>query len=244
MSKSSLSRHRDPLYVVGLVLAIAGCGGDGCAGCDLAPLPAGGLPADQTVEGGAQVRVTPTGIAKVEGIIGDVIGDALAGGICIPEVSQNIIIGDIEACFNNDGQCTPGCQADIGIDSVDLIPEAGHLRIVAQIDVQSDVAVRFDPVLLPPISCTLGVTANNTVVEANVAVGIDAASGEITVNLQDIPGFTVDPDFSGCSFVSGVINFIAAAWSRTWCWVCSSRSWTRSSAACSPTRSGSRTPSI
>src|SRR5688500_20253840 len=49
--------HRDRLLFAGVLLVIAGCGGDGCAGCDLAPLPVGALPADQTVEGGAQVRV-------------------------------------------------------------------------------------------------------------------------------------------------------------------------------------------
>jgi MYXO-CTERM domain-containing protein len=200
---------RDRLLVAGLMLAIAGCGGDGCAGCDLAPLPAGGLPADQTIEGGAQVRVAPSGFGKVEQIVGGIIDDALGGGICIPQGEEDLgIIGDLTFCFENQGDCTPGCEADITVDTVELTPEPGQLRIGAQFDVQSDLRVHLAIPIFPDIDCTLGVTANDTVVDALVGVGTDPTTGELTVSLIDIPGFEVDPDFSGCGIASAVINFL------------------------------------
>jgi len=210
-SRAARGRRRDLLLYAALVLVIAGCGGDGCAGCGLGPLPGGSLPSDQTIEGGAQVRVTPAGINKVEGVVGDVIEDALEGqGICIPEGSQGIGIGDIEFCFNDDGSCNNGCQAGLTIDSVNLTPEPGQVRIRAQIDAQIDVPVRFDPIIGPIIGpCTLNVTAPNTVVDAIVSLGLDPATGELRVNLEDIPNLEIDPDISGCSFVGAVINFIA-----------------------------------
>ncbi len=154
---------RDRLLLAGLALAIAGCGGDGCAGCDLAPLPAGGLPADQTIEGGAQVRVAPSGFDKVEQIVGGIIDDALGGGICIPPGEEDLgVIGDLTFCFENQGDCAPGCQADIAVNSVDLTPETDQLRIRAQFDVQSDLRVHLAIPIFPDIDCTLGVTANDT----------------------------------------------------------------------------------
>jgi MYXO-CTERM domain-containing protein len=199
---------RDRLLTASLVLVIAGCGGDGCAGCDLAPLPGDALPADQTVEGGAQVRVAPAGFEKVEQVVGGIINDALGEGICIPEGSQGVGIGDVEFCYANDGNCAPGCQADLTIDSVSLTPEPGQLRITAQFDVQSDVAVRFDPIIGGDTECTLNVTADDTLVEALVAVGTDPASGELTVSLLDIPGFELDASIDGCGVIGDIIDFL------------------------------------
>ena len=44
---------------IALVFAFGACGNTGgCAGCNVQPLPTGGLPADQTVEGGGQTQKT------------------------------------------------------------------------------------------------------------------------------------------------------------------------------------------
>jgi hypothetical protein len=217
MLPRALRARRDLLLHAALVLTIAACGGGGCAGCDLEPLPGGSLPADQTIEGGAQVRVTPAGINKVEGVVSDVVEDALEGqGICIPEASQNILIGDIELCTEDDGSCNNGCEAGLTIDTVDLIPEAGRLRLRAQVDAQVDVPVSFDPIIGGPIGpCTLDVTANDTQVEAIVILAIDPATGELRVDLQEISDLSLDPDISGCSFVGGVLNFVAGLFTGT-----------------------------
>ena len=200
---------RDRFLVAGLVLVAAACGGDGCAGCDLAPLPGGALPADQTIEGGAQVRVAPSGFEKVEQVVGGIIDDALGGGICIPPGEEDLgIIGDLTFCFENQGDCAPGCQADIAVDTVELTPEPGQLRIGAQFDVQTDLRVHLAIPIFPDVDCTLGVTADDTVVDALVGVGVDPTSGELAVSLIDIPGFEVDPDFSGCGIAGAVLDFL------------------------------------
>jgi hypothetical protein len=205
----AVSGHRDRLLVLGLAFVIAACGGDGCAGCGLAPLPGGALPPDQTIEGGAQVRVAPSGFDKVESVVGGIIDDALGQGICIPPGSQDLgVIGDLTYCFDNDGICAPGCQADLAVDTVDLTPEPGQLRIGAQFDVQSDVHVHLAIPIFPDIDCRLSITANDTVVDALVGVGTDPATGELTVSLIDIPGFEVDPDIGGCGIAGAVIDFI------------------------------------
>ena len=53
------------------ILASGACGSaGGCGACStVQPLPGGRLPADQTVEGGAQLRVTPHGIATITTIV-------------------------------------------------------------------------------------------------------------------------------------------------------------------------------
>ena len=55
-------------------LALGGCGD---LGCNLQPLPGGALPADQTVEGGGQIRVTQPGFQKLTSLIPAAINDLI-----------------------------------------------------------------------------------------------------------------------------------------------------------------------
>jgi hypothetical protein len=209
MSKSNARSLRDWLLVLSLFVILNGCAGNGC-GCNLEELPAGGLPADQTLEGGAQMRVTSTGVDKIEQVADDVINDALANGMCIGEGSQGIVIGDIEWCMNDDGSCNNGCNLHFHVDSVDLTPETGALRLRTQFDTQVNVPVLFDPIIGGNVGpCTLNVTANNTIVDARVRLGINSGTGELSVTLDSIPNLSLDPNVSGCGFVGGVIDFIA-----------------------------------
>ena len=209
MSKSVARPVRDWLVVLSLFLIMNGCAGNGC-GCNLEELPGGALPADQTLEGGAQMRVTPTGVEKIEQVADDVINDALADGMCVPEGSQGIVIGDIEWCMNNDGSCVNGCNLHFHVDSVELTPETSTLRLRTQFDTQVNVPVLFDPIIGGDVGpCTLNVTANNTIVDARIRLGINAGSGELTITLDSIPTLDLDPNISGCGFVGDVIDFIA-----------------------------------
>jgi len=210
MSKSNARPLRHWLLIALLFVVMNGCGGNGCGGCNLEELPGGALPADQTLEGGAQMRVTPAGVAKLEAVADDVINDALAEGMCLPKGSQGIVIGDIDWCMNNDGTCTPGCNLHFHVDSVALTPETGALRLRTQFDTQVNVPVAFDPIIGGTIGpCTLNVTANNTIVDARVRLGINSGTGELSVTLDSIPTLDLNPSISGCSFVGGVLNFIA-----------------------------------
>ena len=53
------------IFTMGACGDLGGCGACGA----VQPLPAGGLPASQTVEGGAQIRVTPAGFQKLTSIL-------------------------------------------------------------------------------------------------------------------------------------------------------------------------------
>ncbi|MBA3538563.1 MAG: hypothetical protein H0T79_02960, partial [Deltaproteobacteria bacterium] len=61
--KARLNAALSALFLIG---AGACSGSTGC--CGLQPLPEGKLPADQTVEGGGQVRVTRSGFDKITAI--------------------------------------------------------------------------------------------------------------------------------------------------------------------------------
>src|SRR5688572_22474228 len=107
--------RRDWLAIGALFAVMNGCAGDGC-GCSLEELPGGKLPADQTIEGGAQMRVTATGLGKIEQLVDDVVNDALGEGMCLNEGDQGIVVGDIEWCMNNDGSCTTACEVNFHVD--------------------------------------------------------------------------------------------------------------------------------
>src|SRR5690349_3286942 len=117
---------------------MVGCAGQGCGGCGLQPLPAGGLPADQTIEGGAQIRVTPTGFSKLTSIIPGIVNDTLAGGFCLPKGQVDLQVVDFRFCdANPPGSCgNDTCAVDVSVDQVELSvpPGSDTLRIRTVLD--------------------------------------------------------------------------------------------------------------
>jgi MYXO-CTERM domain-containing protein len=199
----------DLIVVLGLSVVMGACAGDGC-GCGFEPLPGGALPLDQTLEGGAQIRVTPAGMDKVEQVIDDAVTDSLADGMCIGENDQGIGVGDIVWCMNDDGVCNAGCNLGFNVDSVDLTPEPGLVRLRTQFDVQVDLPVSFDPIWGGRIGpCTLDIHTTDTKVDALVALRIDEATGETRVELDDISDLQLNPSVSGCSFIGAVVDVAA-----------------------------------
>ena len=97
-------RYFNIVFSLFFVVALSSCGGGGCAGCASQPLPAGGLPADQTVEGGGQIRVTPAGFTKLQSIVPALINDSFADGVCIPSGSAL----STDYCYQTQGNCAPG----------------------------------------------------------------------------------------------------------------------------------------
>ena len=70
------------------VLSMGACGGGfgGCGACGSSgPLPPGGLPTTQTVEGGAQIRVTSSGFTKLESILPALANQVFGPGYCVPQ---------------------------------------------------------------------------------------------------------------------------------------------------------------
>jgi hypothetical protein len=93
-----------------MFVALAGCGGfgAGCGGCGSQPLPAGGLPKTQTVEGGGQVRVTRAGFTKITQILPPLINEQLGNGFCVGTGSVGTPSGGFLAtgaryCHTNQG---------------------------------------------------------------------------------------------------------------------------------------------
>jgi MYXO-CTERM domain-containing protein len=194
-------------------IVVMGCGdsGLGC-GCEMQPLPPGGLPADQTIEGGLQVRVTRTGFQNVKNVVAALINDAFGPGFCIGEIGAGIFIADVEACYQND--CTggaTGCQVDVALESIDMsVPDSDTFRVHVVIDVSTNIPARLlDPLFgFELASCNLGVNLNDGDIVLDIGFLIEPNSGELEIDLQnidlDLSGF----DSSGCGFISDILDFV------------------------------------
>ncbi|HVV86421.1 MAG TPA: hypothetical protein VHE35_25365 [Kofleriaceae bacterium] len=216
------SRINFALSLMFLVLSACGGLGNGC-GCTSQPLPAGGLPKDQTIEGGGQIRVTRPGFQKLTQIIPAVLNDSLSNGFCVGGGSVGTPSGGFLAtgaryCSTNQGG-TPqipdacgnsnGCNVGVHVDSVNVsVTNAQRLNVRVQLDVYSSVPLSGQVVGIG-FSCTLNANGDNIVLDADIDLGIRPDNGELTVNLHGINGLdTSDLSFSGCSVVSDVANLL------------------------------------
>ncbi len=183
------------------IVSFGACGGaGGCGGCASQPLPGGKLPADQTVEGGGQIRVTQAGFNKLQSIVPGLLNQGFANGFCIAPTD----LGVADACTANNGPtCNPGCKVNLNLNSTQLVvTNANTLNV--KIDLTASTAVRLSNFLG---SCTINVTATSLKADLDVAFDIDPATGELKIDLASIN----DTDFSGvsasgCSILSDIIN--------------------------------------
>ncbi len=210
------------LYSIAFV-ALAACGGigGGCGGCGSQPLPAGGLPKTQTVEGGGQIRVTRAGFTKLTNIIPPLINQQLSSGFCVGQGSVGTPSGGFLAtgaryCATNQSaqpgipdSCGAGvgCNVGIHLDSTNIsVTNAQRMNIRIQLDANAAVPLSGQVVGIG-FSCTLGVSGPNIAIDADIQFGIDPATGELTMELAGINGLdTSDLSFSGCSVLSDVAN--------------------------------------
>jgi MYXO-CTERM domain-containing protein len=203
------------LALVTLALAGACSGGSGCGGCgSTTPLPAGGLPADQTVEGGGQIRVTPAGMDKIQTLARTMVEAQLGEGFCIPPTELGDADGTLGTgaflCQGSQNQCTPGCDTDVSIDSI-TVAAAGTqtLRLRAQVDAVASVPTSFQ-VLGIGGSCTVTVRANNVVLIADIALGINGTSGELSIGNPQVPRPNLTVNFSNCGLASSLLNLFSS----------------------------------
>ncbi|WP_428266905.1 hypothetical protein [Haliangium sp.] len=188
-----------------LVTLAVGCEGDGCSA--QAPLPTGGLPADQTIEGGAQIRVTSSGFAKIESLAGSLVDDALADGFCLPPTGA---VG-VDLCGTDVGACAPGCEVVPSNFSIDLsAPQPDVLHVRASLDAVAQ--VHADAGVLG--SCTLEVRVRGVDVDVDVPLVLDPTTGvlelppiapeQIAVNLPQ-------PGYGQCGIFDDIIGAIDGA---------------------------------
>ncbi len=182
------------------VITFGACGGaSGCQGCASQPLPGGKLPADQTVEGGGQIRVTQAGFNKLTSIVPGLLNSGFANGFCIPQGSA---LG-VDYCYTTQGQCAPGCKVNLNLNSTQIaVTSAQTMNIKVNLSASS--AVRVNPPIFA--ACTINITASSVKADLDLAFSIDPATGELKIRLAQIN----DTDLSGVNFSGcGVLSFLA-----------------------------------
>jgi MYXO-CTERM domain-containing protein len=204
----------DHVIAVLFVVAMGACGNfGGCGACGATqPLPQGGLPASQTVEGGAQIRVTPSGFSKLTSILPGVLNQQLGSGFCVPKGQIGSIGGfpdtGAEWCYTNANGCNPGCKANVSINPNGLqlsVTNSQTLHLVLSTSANATIPLHGN-VLGIGASCTLTATSNNLHGDLDIAFGINPTTGELAIHLQSINSFQMNMNFGGCSLLSDIAN--------------------------------------
>ncbi len=190
------------------VVAMGACGNlGGCGACSASqPLPEGKLPADQTVEGGAQIRVTPQGFQKLTSILPGVINSAFASGFCVPQGSALFV----DYCDTNQGQCSPGCKVNVALNQTNglvLNVNPGNQSMHVRVDAAASTSVHLDAGFLG--SCTMNVTVEHLIADLDIVFGINPANGELTIKANQINQFSFNGhNFTGCGFLSDLADIV------------------------------------
>lgn len=192
---------------VGVFLALAalsGCGDLGLSAVKKGPLPPGGLPANQTIEGGGQVRVTSTGFARIDAAATAALAAQLTGvTLCVTSGTQSYF----EYCYANDGACTPGCAVHVTSTALQLAVTNQQTMNVkftgagaAKVPVQST---------LVSTSCVANVTIGGLHADADVAFTIDSTTGELGIHVVNVNSVTTDGvNVSGCGALGDIASVV------------------------------------
>lgn len=195
---------RTPL-VCSLAIVIASACSDQ-SGCGTLPLPGGALPADQTIEGGAQIRVTRQGFDKLTAVVPGLINAQIANGFCVPRGNQY----SVEYCYGNQGQCTQGCKVNVGLNST-TFSATDSQTLTVSLNMRADADVPTDAPFFDP--CIIYVDGNNLRGDADIELRTDPATGELAVRLArirnvDLSGLSFTGSGGFCSGASSFADFL------------------------------------
>ncbi|MGE0397458.1 MAG: MYXO-CTERM sorting domain-containing protein [Kofleriaceae bacterium] len=197
-----------------LFVVAMGCGNFGsCGACGaVQPLPGGKLPSEQTIEGGAQVRVTQAGFTKLSNLLATLLNQQLAGGFCIPEGEVGgCSTFDFGGCYcmNNDGGCNPGCRANVSVNSINVsVTSNSQLRLTVSAGLNASIPIRIQATALISGSCTLNVSSQNINGTIDLDLGINPSNGELT--LDGTPrAFGLNLSISGCGFAGQLLQVLS-----------------------------------
>lgn len=177
-----------------VALVAAGACSD-TSGCNTQPLPGGALPADQTLEGGAQIRVTQQGFNKLTSVVPGLINGLLANGICLPQGS----VAGATYCYNNDGACTDGCQVDLQLNET-TFSATNSSTLTIRIKIDLDTTIPIDPpswcfncetCLIDAYTSTTD-ASDDVTGYADVAIRTNATTGELEVEVVNLRNVNLD----------------------------------------------------
>ncbi|HEX7704448.1 MAG TPA: hypothetical protein VF403_27100, partial [Kofleriaceae bacterium] len=203
--------------VIVAILIAGGCGGGGCSGCGITPIPGGFNFAKRTSNAG-QVRVSTSGIAVITkdpaALLGPLLGTGSGGVIEFP---APVTCTGTKICCDDNGNAIPNCgPIDIDLtkmpgdaDRLSLTPNGStalNVQILARVKTVHPLAITLSLFGLP-VHCTIAIDTMkvasppdmkiNTVVtfsqDANKVTGI-AASGT-AISQLDSGDLTYGGDF-------------------------------------------------
>jgi len=212
VKSTSINKILSVLFIV----SVGACGNFGsCAACGATgPLPAGGLPGNQTVEGGGQIRVTPSGFTKLTSILPGVINSGFANGMCIAQGSVGgSVLGANYCNTNGGGACGAGhgCNVTIGVHpgSFSLSAVGGTFHFAIGLDVHTVVHLDGHAIGFTVGSCDMNVDGNNIAISADIAFGITPSNGELNIHVAQINNFDSSGlNLSNCGIISTLGNLI------------------------------------
>lgn len=205
------------LILSALFVVAMGCGNFGsCGACGaVQPLPGGKLPSEQTVEGGAQIRVTQAGFTKLTQLLPMLLNQQLGGGFCIPrgEVGGCGTF-DFGGCYctgNGGAGCDPGCHAAVSLNSVNVSVTGNQtLRVAVSAALSTSIPIRVQATALLSGSCTLNVQSNNINGSIDLSLGIRGDNGELELGVANINSFGLNLNISGCGFAGDLLNALSS----------------------------------
>jgi MYXO-CTERM domain-containing protein len=193
------------------VLAMGACGNvGGCSACGAAqPLPGGILPPNQTIEGGAQIRVTPQGFSKLTSILPGALNSALGNGFCLPHGSTGYTLGTgADWCDTSNNGCNPGCKVNVSINEGGFqlsVTNQNTLHVALSTSLTAPVHLHGEAVGIGA-SCTITATSHNLSGDFDVSVGVRPDNGALDIHVAQINSFHLNMSFSGCSLLSDVAS--------------------------------------
>lgn len=180
------------LFVAALI-ATGGCGG-GCDSCGMQPIP-GGFPSEKRTSEAVQVRITPTGLAKITadpaGVIGPLVGDAMNGKINFPVPAS--CGGDTEICCVNNmpsSMCGP-----LEIDLNRVGNEAPRLEIVpdGNTSMHLTIRARVRTLMNLPIKATVDILGFPVTVNCQIGLNTMGDNTPPDIKIDTDIQFTQDP---------------------------------------------------
>lgn len=204
------------------IVAMGACGNfGGCGACgSTGPLPGGRLPTDQTIESGAQIRVTPQGFTKLTSIVPGALNQSFGSGFCVPKgkFGDPSSCGFLEVntgaewCYNDDGSCSPGCEASVQLNPNGFTTQVtgnNTLNVGISASVSADLPIRGRLLCVSLGSCSITATSNNLAGNFDIGLGIKPENGELELRLVGINQFQLNMDFDGCGIISDIAGLAA-----------------------------------